>query len=291
MIDPSPCHEHSESGNLKHMKNIKTGFIGGGNMARSLIGGLISSGCNPSSIFVSDHNPEQLSSLKTDFQVNTVDSNQVVVDSSDVIVLVIKPQVMKTVICELDAAKASGKLFLSIAAGIRTEAIGSWLQADCAIVRSMPNTPALVQSGATGMYANAACSEEQREIAESILRAVGLTVWVEEEEQIDAITALSGSGPAYLFLVMEAMEQAGIQLGLPAETARLLAVQTAFGASKLALEVEEDPAILRQRVTSPGGTTEQALKVFEEHHLLKLFEQAMTAARDRAGELAEQLGQ
>ena len=172
-----------------------------------------------------------------------------------------------------------------------TTAISQWLQTDCAIVRTMPNTPALVRSGATGMYANPACTESQRETAESILRAVGLTLWVEDEAQLDAITALSGSGPAYLFMVMEAMEQAGIQLGLPADTARLLAVQTAFGASKLALEIEEDPAVLRQRVTSPGGTTEQAIKVFEENHLIKLFEQAMTAARDRATELAEQLGQ
>ena len=273
------------------MQNIKTGFIGGGNMARSLIGGLIASDVRAGSIFVSDANPDQLQSIGADFRVNTLDSNQAVVDASEVIVLAVKPQVMKAVVSELDAASLEGKLLLSIAAGIRTEAIARWAGCDCAVVRSMPNTPALVKSGATGLFANASCSESQREIAESILRAVGLTVWVEDENQIDAITALSGSGPAYLFLVMEAMEQAGIQLGLPAETARLLAVQTAFGASKLALEIEEDPAILRQRVTSPGGTTEQALRVFTEGDLLKLFEQAMTAARDRAIELAEQLGQ
>lgn len=273
------------------MKNIKTGFIGGGNMARSLIGGLIASGCPASSITVSDHDPEQLASIKSDFQVNTVETNQSVVEAAEVIVLAVKPQVMKDVISPLSAESVRDKLLVTIAAGIRTTAISDWLQTDCAIVRTMPNTPALVRSGATGMYANPACSEAQREIAESILRAVGLTLWVEDEDQLDAITALSGSGPAYLFLVMEAMEQAGIQLGLPADTARLLAVQTAFGASKLALEIEEDPAILRERVTSPGGTTEQAIRVFQEHHLIKIFEQAMTAARDRATELAEQLGQ
>lgn len=273
------------------MKNIKTGFIGGGNMARSLIGGLIASGCAADLIYVSDRDPEQSAGIKHDFQVNALDSNQAVVDAADVIVLAVKPQAMKEVIRGLDAASVSDKLLVTIAAGIRTAAIRNWLQTDCAIVRTMPNTPALVRSGATGMYANPATSEKQREMAESILRAVGLTLWVEEETQLDAITALSGSGPAYLFLVMEAMEQAGIRLGLPAATARLLAVQTAFGASKLALEIEEDPAELRQRVTSPGGTTEQAIKVFEEHQLVKLFEQAMTAARDRATELAEQLGQ
>lgn len=260
-------------------------------MARSLIGGLIASGCPASSIYVSDLDSAQLASIKSDFQVNTVDTNQAVVDAVDVIVLAVKPQVMKKVITGLNAGSTAGKLLVTIAAGIRTTAISNWLQCECAVVRTMPNTPALVRSGATGMYANPVCNESQREIAESILRAVGLTLWVEDENQLDAITALSGSGPAYLFLVMEAMEQAGIQLGLAKNTARLLAVQTAFGASKLALEIEEDPATLRERVTSPGGTTEQAIKVLQEQQLVKIFEQAMTAARDRATELAEQLGQ
>ncbi|MDH5446280.1 MAG: pyrroline-5-carboxylate reductase [Gammaproteobacteria bacterium] len=273
------------------MKNIKTGFIGGGNMARSLIGGLLASGCSADSIHVSDRDLTQLTSIKTDLGVHTHESNQSVVDTCDVIVLAVKPQVMKDVVTALSHDNMADKLLITIAAGIETAAIARWLGVDCAIVRSMPNTPALVKSGATGMFANQHTGESQHEIAESILRAVGLTVWVDKEADIDAITALSGSGPAYLFLVMEAMEQAGIKLGLPAETARLLAVQTAFGASKLALEIEEDPAILRERVTSPGGTTEQALKVFEEGQLLALFEQAMTAARDRARELAQQLGQ
>ena len=273
------------------MQNIKTGFIGGGNMARSLIGGLIASGCPASSIYVSDLDAAQLASIKKDFQINTVDTNQALADAVDVIVLAVKPQVMKKVITGLNAESVADKLLVTIAAGIRTTAVTNWLQRDCAVVRTMPNTPALVRSGATGMYANPTCQEPQREIAESILRAVGLTLWVEDENQLDAITALSGSGPAYLFLVMEAMEQAGITLGLSADTARLLAVQTAFGASKLALEIEEDPAILRQRVTSPGGTTEQAIKVLQAQHLTQIFEQAMIAARDRAEELAEQLGQ
>lgn len=154
----------------------------------------------------------------------------------------------------------------------------------------MPNTPSLVLSGASGLYANTNVSEEQKEIAESILRAVGVAVCVNEEKQLDAVTALSGSGPAYFFMVMEAMEKAGEELGLPADTARLLAIQTGFGATKLALEVDDDPASLRQKVTSPGGTTEQAIKTFEEKGLVKIFSEAMKAARDRAEQLAKELG-
>jgi pyrroline-5-carboxylate reductase len=154
----------------------------------------------------------------------------------------------------------------------------------------MPNTPALVLSGASGLFANASVSEIQKEIAESILRAVGLTVWVENEKQLDAVTALSGSGPAYFFMVMEAMEKAGKELGLPADTARLLAIQTGFGATKLALEVDDAPAVLREKVTSPGGTTEQAIKVFQEQGLIDIFNKALTAARDRSEQLAKELG-
>jgi len=154
----------------------------------------------------------------------------------------------------------------------------------------MPNTPALVQSGATGLFANSHVSSGQRDLAESIMRAAGLVQWVEDEALMDAVTALSGSGPAYLFLVMEAMEKAGQALGLSAETARLLTVQTAFGAAKLALEIEEDPAVLRENVTSPGGTTERAIQVLREEGLEALFGKALHAARDRAQELADELG-
>ncbi len=181
-------------------------------------------------------------------------------------------------------------LVISIAAGIRTPDLARWLGADTAIVRAMPNTPALVQSGATGLFANAHVRDQQRDLAETILRAVGLTLWVEQEDQLDLVTALSGSGPAYFFLVMEALQEAASKLGLPAETARLLALQTAFGASRMALESDEDAAALRQRVTSPGGTTEQALRVLEEGGLRNLMEQALTAAARRSRELADQFG-
>ena len=273
------------------MKNINIGFIGGGNMARSLIGGLINSGVPATSLHVYDIDESSLQQLHRDLNITPQASQQAVIDQSEVTVLAIKPQAMKSVIDSITPASVAGKLLISIAAGIQTTAIQRWLGQDCAIVRAMPNTPALVQSGATGLYANPHTNDEQKDIAESILRAVGLTLWVADEGQLDAVTALSGSGPAYFFLVMEAMEEAGKKLGLSAETARLLTVQTAFGASKLALEIEEDPAVLRQRVTSPGGTTEKAVQVLQQQQLVAIFEQALTAARDRAVELAEQLGQ
>jgi len=257
-------------------------------MARSLIGGLIASDVAADALYVADPNENNRQQLQIDFGVHTSADNQPQAAQCEVIVLAVKPQIMKDVVSDLQ--NIEGKLLISIAAGITSSAITQWLGTEAAIVRTMPNTPALVRSGATGMFANANVTEAQKEVAESIMRAVGLTLWVDTEDQLDAVTALSGSGPAYLFLVMEAMEQAGIKLGLDAETARLLTVQTAFGASKLALEIEEDPAVLRERVTSPGGTTEQAIKSLQEHHFETLFLQALTAARDRARELSEQLG-
>lgn len=271
------------------MNDKKIGFIGAGNMARSLVGGLINSGVNAALLFTSDPNKEILQSFKDEFSINIVDDNQSLVDSCDIVVFAVKPQVLKDVATAITANDQA--LYLTIAAGIPGESLNNWLGGNKAIVRAMPNTPSLVLSGASGLHANAQVSGQQKENAESILRAVGLTVWVKDESQLDAVTALSGSGPAYLFMVMEAMEKAGEELGLPAETARLLAIQTAFGSAKLALEVDEDPASLRAKVTSPGGTTEQAIKSFEDNGLVELFSKAMKAARDRAEQLAKELGQ
>lgn len=273
------------------MKNATIGFIGGGNMARSLIGGLCQSGLPPASLHVSEPDEARRQALYDDYGITVHGDNQAVVDACEVVVLAVKPQALKQVIGELQPGMDDGKLYLTIAAGIRTDAIEQWLGGERAIVRAMPNTPALVQSGATGLFANRHVKKKQKDLAESILRAVGLTVWVEEEEQMDAVTAVSGSGPAYFFLVMEAMEQAGVKLGLPVETARLLTLQTAFGAAKLALEIEEEPAQLRRNVTSPGGTTEQAILALQDRQLEAIFEQALQAARDRARELADELGQ
>ncbi|MGD8483778.1 MAG: pyrroline-5-carboxylate reductase [Thioalkalispiraceae bacterium] len=272
------------------MLDTNIGFIGGGNMARSLIGGLISSGVKPTSIYAADKNNDTLAALASDFAIQTCTDNQQLVDNCSIIMLSVKPQVMKEVVTTLDIAAKTDVMFITVAAGIRVDSIQDWLGQQVAIVRAMPNTPALVQTGATALYANPSTSDEQKQAAESILRAVGLALWVEDESQMDAVTALSGSGPAYLFLVMEAMEEAGVKLGLKQETARLLAIQTAFGAARLALEIEESPATLRERVTSPGGTTEQALRVFAESELKSIFNQAMMAARDRATQLADELG-
>ena len=272
----------------KHKHTI--GFIGGGNMARSLIGGLIRAGYPADALSVADPNDAIQAALASDFGILTTNDNQQIVDNCDVVVLAVKPQVLKTVATAIRPGQRQHQLFLTVAAGIRTASLANWLDANTPIVRAMPNTPALVQSGATGLFANPHVSSDQRDLAESIMRAAGLVQWVGDEALMDAVTALSGSGPAYLFLVMEAMEKAGQAMGLSAETARLLTVQTAFGAAKLALEIEEDPAVLRENVTSPGGTTEQAIRVLREEGLEALFDRALRAARDRAQELADELG-
>ena len=272
----------------KHKHTI--GFIGGGNMARSLIGGLIRAGYPAEALSVADPNESIRSALATDFGIQTTSDNQQIADQCDVVVLAVKPQVLKDVATTLRTGQRQDQLFLTVAAGIRTASLSNWLGRDTPIVRAMPNTPALVQSGATGLFANSQVSEAQRDLAESIMRAAGLVQWVEDENQMDAVTALSGSGPAYLFLVMEVMEKAAQNLGLPAETARLLTLQTAFGAAKLALEIEEDPAVLRKNVTSPGGTTERAIQVLQQEGLEDVFNKALRAARDRAQELADELG-
>jgi len=236
---------------------------------------------------VADPDPETRERLAREAGICVYEDNQRVVETCDVVVLAVKPQVLKSVAMALEPGARPGQ---TVAAGIRTDSLERWLGGEVAIVRAMPNTPALVQAGASALYATPRVSGAQREAAESILRAVGLVQWIEDEALMDTVTALSGSGPAYFFLVMEAMEQAAVKLGLPLETARLLTVQTAFGAAKLALEIEEEPAVLRENVTSPGGTTEAALKTLQAGGLGKLFEEAITAARDRAVELADKLG-
>lgn len=276
-----------------NMHNTTIGFIGGGNMATALIGGLIANGGDASAILVSDPNEERRRYLAERFGITTCTENEnsQLVEKSDVVVLAVKPQVLRNVCHTIsESVRHNQPLVLSVAAGIRLTDIERWLGATTPLVRTMPNTPALVQSGATALTANSQVTSNQKELAEGIMRAVGLTLWIEKEEQMDAVTALSGSGPAYIFLIVEALEQAATKLGLPEETARLLALQTAFGASKMALESPDDCATLRQCVTSPGGTTERALAVLEENNLRGIFEQALEAARDRSIELANQLG-
>jgi pyrroline-5-carboxylate reductase len=265
-------------------------FIGGGNMAASLIGGLVADGYEPKRIWVADPDAEKLATLAARFRIQSAGDNQQAVARADVVVLAVKPQVLHQVAQALaPLVQKQRPLVISIAAGVRESALQSWLGKDVALIRSMPNTPAMLQSGATALHAGKGVSQEQKNLAESILRAVGLTRWVEEEQQMDAVTALSGSGPAYFFLVMEAMEKAGLELGLPAETTRLLTLQTALGAARMAIESSDSPAALRQRVTSPGGTTEKALEVLNKGGLPELFRRALEQARDRSIELSKML--
>jgi len=273
------------------MKTQNIGFIGGGNMASSLINGLIASGHSAKQIWVADTDQDKLSSLATRLHINTSATNDALIEEVDVVVLAVKPQGISEVIAQsINAFNKSNILILSIAAGINQTSLSAWLGGNKAIVRCMPNTPALVLTGATGLHANQKVSAEQRDSAENIMRSVGISVWVEKESELDAVTAVSGSGPAYFFLLMEAMEQAALELGLAKHTAQLLIEQTALGAAKIALESSESPVQLRKRVTSPGGTTEQAIKTFEQGEFSTLVRKALQAAYDRSVQLSKELG-
>lgn len=270
------------------------GFIGGGNMATSLIGGLLNAEHPAEQIVVAEPNTDRQAYLKNTFGIRT-SSNNADALHADATVLAVKPQVMRTVLTDLKDSFAENKpLLISVAAGLPIATLSSWITgntdaADTAIIRCMPNTPSLVGAGASGLFANDCTTETQRTLAEHLLRGSGLAVWVDTEAQLDAVTALSGSGPAYYFAFMEAMQKAGEQLGLPSETARLLTIQTAFGAAKMALESKDSPDQLRVNVTSPGGTTEQALNAFATAGLDEVVQQAMDAANARAKTLAKEL--
>jgi pyrroline-5-carboxylate reductase len=272
------------------MNTHKIGFIGGGNMASSLINGLIASGHDSKQIWVSDINPDALNTLKEQLNVNTSANNDDVINAADVVVLAVKPQILSAVAQSAASLIQQKKsLVVSIAAGINQNSLSHWLGSDTAIVRCMPNTPALVLTGATALHANGKVTAEQRDLAENILRSVGIALWVENEAELDAVTAVSGSGPAYYFLLMEAMEKTALELGLSQETARLLVQQTALGAAKIALESDESPEQLRKRVTSPGGTTQRAIETFEQGGFADLVSKALHAARDRSIEMSKQL--
>jgi pyrroline-5-carboxylate reductase len=266
-------------------------FIGAGNMARSLIGGLLQNGHPAADILATDPSEATRSQLSADFGVQVGDDNLSALASAETVVLAVKPQVMREVVESLSAAAAETQpLFISIAAGVRECDIHHWLGFDAAIVRCMPNTPALLRAGATALYANANVDADQRSRADELLAAAGYTCWVDTEAQIDAVTALSGSGPAYFFAVLEAMEKAAVQLGLPADMARQLAIETSYGAARMARESGDEPAVLRQKVTSKGGTTAAALEAFAAGGLDELFANAMRAACQRAESLGRELG-
>ncbi|MCK5669329.1 MAG: pyrroline-5-carboxylate reductase [Gammaproteobacteria bacterium] len=273
------------------MKNSRITFIGCGNMGRSLIGGLIANGLSINSITGTDVNAEQRETTASQFNIEVLEDNQQAIKDADVVVLAVKPQSMQDTLQSIKAELAQEKpLLISIAAGIHLSDLGKWAGEELAIVRSMPNTPALIQSGATALCANQYTSDSQRDLAEAIMRSVGLALWLDDETLMDAVTALSGSGPAYYFLIMEVMEKAATQLGLSQEHARILTLQTAFGAAKMALESNHDTETLRKQVTSPGGTTEQALNVLMNGGIEELFADALKAAQKRSTELAASLG-
>lgn len=270
------------------MKKIT--FIGAGNMAQSLIAGLFKDETSLT-LCVADPIDSQLAMVRNNWpKVITSCNNLQAIENTDAIILAVKPQLMQQV-CEplQDAVQQMQPLIISIAAGITEANLSQWLGGGLGVpvVRCMPNTPALVQAGITGLYANELVAEDQRNLAESILRAVGSTIWFDEEEKLNAVTAVSGSGPAYFFLVMEAMQTAAEKLGLSANDAQLLVSQTAFGAAKLALESADNAAELRHKVTSKGGTTEAAIEQLLQGGLVELFETALNAAAKRSEELSK----
>ena len=274
------------------MSDSSIGFIGGGNMAASLIGGLIANGTPSGTIRVSDPDIPKLDDLARRFGVATSGDNDAVASRCATLVLAVKPQIMRPVVQALAPVLGEHKpLLVSIAAGVRGADIDRWAGGDMAIVRTMPNTPALVGCGATALFANAKVDPGQRERAEAILKAVGITLWVDDEARLDAVTALSGSGPAYYFLLMEIMQATGEAMGLDADAARRLTLQTALGAARIANESDEPPAVLRERVTSPGGTTERALVTMREGGIEEVVADGIRGARRRSIELGDALGE
>ncbi len=274
------------------MNTPRIAFIGGGNMAASLIGGLRAQGVPAEAIRASDPGAQKRQALTAEYGIAAFSDNAEAVAEADMVVLAVKPQVMQDVCRDLATSLQPGQLIVSIAAGITCASLQAWLgeQPPRAIVRCMPNTPSLLRQGVSGLFANAQVSDTQRQQAEQLLSAVGLALWLEEERLIDAVTAVSGSGPAYYFLLMEAMTAAGERLGLPRDTAAQLTMHTALGAARMACESDVDAAELRRRVTSPNGTTEAAIKAFQAGGFESLVDQALNAAARRSAELAEQLG-
>lgn len=281
-MPPSPLSRPPHPGSIA--------FIGGGNMTRSLMGALIAHGTDPAIIAVAEPRADARDALAHDFGVRTFSDNADAVADASCAVLAVKPQVMRTV-CEhlAEPLREMRPLLISIAAGVRIEQLERWLGRHLAIVRCMPNTPALIGAGAAGLCANARVGATQRALAERIFNAAGIARWIENETQMDVVTALSGSGPAYFFLLVEAMEDAAVELGMPRDAARALAVQTCLGAGRMLAEGGASAATLRARVTSPQGTTQAALDAFEQAGFYELVQRAMAAATRRGGELSAAL--
>jgi pyrroline-5-carboxylate reductase len=277
---------------MSTLSSLSIALIGGGNMARGIIGGLLGKGASASRITVAEPNESGRLALQRDFGVLATADNDAAVSGARVVILAVKPQLMSGVVRALaPALQTSRPLVISVAAGIRADRLQKWLGANIPLVRTMPNRPALIGAGATGLYADAALSAENRLLAEQVMASTGLTVWVRREDDIDAVTALSGSGPAYFFRLAELMAEAGVAQGLDEDVARRLAAQTLAGAGQLvAAEAQPDLPRMRAEVTSKGGTTEAALNSFAEQGLDRLVSDAMAAAARRSRELAAQFG-
>lgn len=265
------------------------GFIGGGNMARSLIGGLTARGLPAQQVIVSDPIANQRETLAAQLSIRTTSDNALVAQAAQVLILAVKPQDLRSVAINLAPAVKHRPLVVSIAAGIRATDLQRWL-GGIPVVRAMPNTPALNGCGVTGLFATPDVSSASRALAGAILGAVGPALWVDKEQDMDVVTAVSGSGPAYFFLLIEMLEDAGVKLGLSADVARRLAIETAYGAGQMAHVAPESAAMLREQVTSKGGTTEAALKSLEAANVRAIFAAAVAAAAKRSAEMADLLG-
>jgi pyrroline-5-carboxylate reductase len=269
---------------MKAALNANITFIGGGNMAQALIGGLLAQGLPPTKITVFEP-VAAIREVLAGLGVSLADSNEVAVANADIVVLAVKPQVMSSVLTPL-ASVMKNQLIISIAAGIKVESLSRWLGGYARIVRAMPNTPALIQAGATGLFAAEQVSDADRVQAAKVLGAAGLVIWVDSEKKLDAVTAVSGSGPAYFFYLMEAMIQAGKDLGLDERTATTLTLQTALGAAQMAITSEQTPTQLRKNVTSPNGTTQAAIETLDAAQVSQSIQRALAAADQRSEELS-----
>lgn len=270
------------------LKNKKISFIGGGNMAQALISGLLAKGILPEYITVSDPNPDNREQLQAK-GINTIDSAKNPLDAlmADVVVLAVKPQIMSTVVADFSQV-LDKQLIISVAAGLSTDSLTKMLNGYQNIVRAMPNTPAMVQAGATGLYATDSINEQEKQLATELMGASGLVIWVDDEEQLHAVTAVSGSAPAYFFYFIESVIQGGIDLGLSQEQASALAMQTALGAAKMSIHSDDTPEQLRRKVMSPGGTTEAAVHSLQADKVNELIGKAMQACVKRSREMSGQ---
>ncbi len=273
------------------MSDHKITMVGGGNMGAAIVGGLVAKNYGPQQIQIVEPDRDKQLTLKKTHGVECTGSFQEISHETSILILAVKPQIMRDVVDDLQLAFAELDplpLVISIAAGITLDQLAKWLKIECRLVRVMPNTPAMIGAGASALFGNSRVLRSDREAADGIMNAVGITLWVDSESQLDAVTALSGSGPAYFFLVLECLEATGIKLGLSQDVARKLAVQTALGSATLAQGSSHAPTELRRQVTSPGGTTERAVNTLLEYKLPAAFDAALTAANDRAIELAKE---